>query len=146
MSAHYKNPHDMRFLRAGRFYFNNDVFSCAMVLLIILLLKTRINFVYVNIMYVYVTEFTLTATGLEPRTTWFVNKHSTIWPIGWVFVYELSGSGFESSCSHLKFRFHTCFEEGVPWYSRNYRVWIHSETRTWHDNNIEPEFTLAEPT
>ena len=23
------------------------------------------------------------------------------WPNGWVFVYELSGSGFESSCSHL---------------------------------------------
>ena len=30
------------------------------------------------------------------------------WPNGWVFVYELSGSGFESSCSHkhgsLEFR------------------------------------------
>ena len=24
-----------------------------------------------------------------------------IWPNCWVFVYELSGSGFESSCSHL---------------------------------------------
>ena len=23
------------------------------------------------------------------------------WPYGWVFVYELSVSGFESSCSHL---------------------------------------------
>ena len=21
----------------------------------------------------------------------------------------------------------------------NYRVWIHSETRTWHDNNIQSE-------
>ena len=32
-------------------------------------------------------------------------EHSSIiwsvWPNGWVFVYELSGSGFESSCSHL---------------------------------------------
>ena len=29
---------------------------------------------------------------------------STIWPVwlnGWVFIYELSGSGFESSCGHL---------------------------------------------
>ena len=25
-----------------------------------------------------------------------------VWPNGWVFVYELSGSGFESSYSHLK--------------------------------------------
>ena len=24
-----------------------------------------------------------------------------VWPNGWVFVYKLSGSGFESSCSHL---------------------------------------------
>ena len=27
---------------------------------------------------------------------------------------ELSGSEFQSSCSHLTFRFHTCFEQGVP--------------------------------
>ena len=33
------------------------------------------------------------------------SEHSSIirsvWPNGWVFVYELSGSEFESSCSHL---------------------------------------------
>ena len=29
-------------------------------------------------------------------------------------VYKLSGSGFESSCSHLNFRFRSCFEQGVP--------------------------------
>ena len=45
----------------------------------------------------------MTATGLEPRTTQFVNEHSTIWPNWpvWVFVCELSGSRFESNCSHL---------------------------------------------
>ena len=36
------------------------------------------------------------------------SQHSSIiWPVwlnGWVFVYELSGCGFESSCSHLNFR------------------------------------------
>ena len=31
-----------------------------------------------------------------------------------VFVYELSGRGFESSCSHLNFRIRACFEQGVP--------------------------------
>ena len=52
---------------------------------------------------------------------------------GWVFVYELSGSGFESSCSHLNFS----FKQRVPWHSGSCRVWIHSETRAWHDKNIQ---------
>ena len=45
----------------------------------------------------------MSATGLEPRTTYYVNEHSNIWPNwpnGWVFLYELSSSGFEFSCSH----------------------------------------------
>ena len=37
------------------------------------------------------------------------------WLNGWVFVYELSGCGFESSCSHLTFRYCACFELGVPY-------------------------------
>ena len=50
----------------------------------------------------------------------------------------LSGSGFESSCSHLNFRFCDCFKQGVLWHSGNYRVWIDSETRPWQDKNILP--------
>ena len=53
-----------------------------------------------------------------------------VWPNGWAFVYELSGSGFNSICSHLSFRFRACFEKGVPWHSDNYTVWIHSEMCT----------------
>ena len=56
---------------------------------------------------------------------------------GRVFICKLSGSGFDSSCSHLKFRFRTSFKKGVPWHSSSYRVWIHSDTRTWHDKNIQ---------
>ena len=56
---------------------------------------------------------------------------------GWVFVYELSGCRFESSCSHLNLRFRACFEQRVPWHSGNYSVWIHSDTRTRHDKNIQ---------
>ena len=67
------------------------------------------------------------------------SQHSLIiwpaWLIGWVFVYELSGCGFECSCSHLNLRFCTCSEQGVPWHSGNYRMWIHSETCLWHDKN-----------
>ena len=69
------------------------------------------------------------------------SQHSSIiwpaWPNGWVFVYKLSGYGFESSCSYLNFRFWACFEQRVPWHSINYRVWIHSETCMWHDKNIQ---------
>ena len=55
---------------------------------------------------------------------------------GWVFVYELSGCGCESSCIHLSFKFRPCFEQGVPWHSGNYTVRIHSQVCTWHDKNI----------
>ena len=80
------------------------------------------------------------------RTDKYSQHSSIIWPAwlnGWVFVYELSGCGFESSCSHFTFRFRACFEQGVPWHSGNYRVWIHSETRTWHDKNIQSIFSLT---
>ena len=33
-SARHQNPRNMRFLRADRLYFNNDVFSCAIVHLV----------------------------------------------------------------------------------------------------------------
>ena len=67
-----------------------------------------------------------------------------VWLNGWVFVYKLSGCGFESSCSYLNFRFRACFEQGVPWHSCNYRVWIHSDTRKWLDKNIESIDNLDE--
>ena len=46
-------------------------------------------------------------------------------------------TGSESRRCHLSFRYCACFEQGVPWHSGNCRVWIHSETRTWHGNNIQ---------
>ena len=49
--------------------------------------------------------------------------HLTIWSVllnSWVF--ELSGSWFESRYSHLNFRYRVCFEQGIPWHSGNYRV------------------------
>ena len=42
---------------------------------------------------------------------------------------------------HLNFRFRACFEQGVPWDSGNYGVWIHSETRTWHDMTLQSRKT-----
>ena len=69
------------------------------------------------------------------------SEHSWIiwplWPNGWVFVYELSGYGFHSCFSHLTFRFSNCFKEGFPWHSGRHGMWIHSETCTWLDKNIQ---------
>ena len=65
---------------------------------------------------------------------------SIIWPVwlnGWVFDYQLSASGCESSFSHLNIRLRACFEQAVHWHSGNYRVWIHLETRRWHGKNIQ---------
>ena len=64
-------------------------------------------------------------------------NHLTIWLNVWVFIHELSGCQFESCCSHLNFRYHACFEQGVPWHSGNCRVWIHFKTYVWHDKNIQ---------
>ena len=68
------------------------------------------------------------------------SQHSSItWPVwlnGWVFVFEISGCGFKSRCSHLNFKFLICFKQGVPWHSGKYSVWIQSETHMWHDKNI----------
>ena len=47
------------------------------------------------------------------------------------------------SCSHLTFRFRACFEQGIPWHPGKSRVRIHSETRTWHDKNIQIESTVS---
>ena len=67
---------------------------------------------------------------------------------GWPFVYEISGCGIDSCCSYLNFKYRACFEQGAPWYSTNYRVYIHSKTWMWHDNkntqlkNFLPLYTL----
>ena len=54
-----------------------------------------------------------------------------------VFNYKLSCCGFQSSSTHLPSRFCTSSKQEFSWHSGNYRVWIHSETRTWHDTNIQ---------
>ena len=49
-------------------------------------------------------------------------KFRPVWLNGRVFVYELSGCGFESHCCHFNFRYGVCFEQGAPWHSGNCRV------------------------
>ena len=72
-------------------------------------------------------------------TCFSVNSHF-VFLFYWVFVYELSGCGFESRCSHLNFRYRACFEQGIPWHLGNYRVWIPSEIHRRHNKNIQSIF------
>ena len=70
----------------------------------------------------------------------YSQKSSIIWPVwlnGLVFVYKLSGCGIEAVCSHLVFRYCSCFEQGAPSHSSNYRVWVHSERSTWHHKSMQ---------
>ena len=74
------------------------------------------------------------------RFDWNSQQSSIIWPIwlnGSMFVYEVSCSGFESSCSHLNVRLRACFEQGVPWHWGNYRVSIHSKKYLGHNMNTQ---------
>ena len=64
-------------------------------------------------------------TQSNHRTDKYSQQSSIIWPVwlnGWVFVDEISGCGFKSRCSRLKFRYRACFEQWVPWHSGNYKV------------------------
>ena len=54
-----------------------------------------------------------------------------------MLVWELSGCEFESRWCHLNFRYGACFGPEFLDIQANYKVWTHSETCTWHDNNID---------
>ena len=61
----------------------------------------------------------MTRTYSHIHRTGKYSEHNSIiwsvWPNGWVFVYDLSDSLFQSSCSHLNFTFRACFKQGVRW-------------------------------
>ena len=71
------------------------------------------------------------------RTYKYSHHSSIIWPVwlnDWVFIYKLGCCVFDPRCSHLHLRYGAYFQQGIPWHSGKYRVWIYSETRTWGEN------------
>ena len=90
----------------------------------------------------------MTRTYSEMHRKYKNSEHSSmIWPglpNGWVVGYELNDSKFDCSCSYLNFRIRACFEQGVPWHSGKCKVWIHSQTRTWNDKNIQSNVPYRE--
>ena len=79
-----------------------------------------------------------TFNHLAKLTKWFSCVLSTYLYGVRVQYLSVRCSGFESSCSDFTFRFRACFEQGVPWHSGNYRVWIHSENAyvTWQEHTV----------
>ena len=66
------------------------------------------NFTAVNKKFVLSLHY----NGDDSFDCMFLSCHVRVWYL--TFVYELSGCGFESRCSHLIFRYGACFEQGVP--------------------------------
>ena len=66
---------------------------------------------------------------IMPRTRFRVNPYSIVSSNGWVFAYELSGCGFESSCSHLIFSifetFYKICEHRLRLLGRFLFIWDH---------------------
>ena len=70
-------------------------------------------------------------------------EYLSVW-CNWLYVLTMSCAHlimshmhFESRCSHLNFRYCTCFKQKVPWHSGNSRAWIHTDMCMWH-KNIQP--------
>ena len=59
-----------------------------------------------------ISEVYRTATGFDKYSK-NVSVNWSVWLYGGVFVYELSGCGFESSHCHLNFTYSACFEQIV---------------------------------
>ena len=64
-------------------------------------------------MSLYINEYDCNWTRSHNH---FVHKQTLNHLTNHLAVYELSGCGFESSCSHITFK------QGVPRHSGNYRV------------------------
>ena len=60
-----------------------------------------------------ITYNELHRTGKYSQLIWII---WTVWLSDWVFVYELSGCGFESCYCHLNFRYGTWFKQELPWH------------------------------
>ena len=83
-----------------------------------------------------VRDMTMTYSRMQ-HTDKYSQLSSIIWSVwlnGLVFVYKLSGCGFESRCCHLNFRYGTCFEQGVLWHSG--KLWSVDSLWNWFLNNI----------
>ena len=76
------------------------------------------------------TRFSTRSTCLSIRSTHLSTRSTRLSTLSICLPTCITRS--KSLCSDLNFRYRACFEQGFPWHSGNYRVLIHSETRTWH--------------
>ena len=71
------------------------------------------------------------------------HEHSTIYHVTYAFQSEPTLYSFLNVKELLARKKIACFEQGVSRHSGNYRVWIHSETHTLHDKNIQIVLVFA---
>ena len=83
---------------------------------------SRACYIYLRIIFLSDSEWIEIYNHLDRKRTLNHLAKLVKWLNGWVLVYKLSGCEFESCCRHLNFRYHACFEQGVPRYPGNYRV------------------------
>ena len=70
-----------------------------------------------HVTYAFQSEFTLySCLNLKEL---LAQSRREIWSLSdcWVFVYELSGSGYESSCSHLRYPTSKGIKNAITWKS-----------------------------
>ena len=71
------------------------------------------------------------------HTHFETSQYSGIWLQMDSNLAPLSSQPFGQIIQMVECSFKNYFEQGVPWHSGSYRVWIHSEARTSHDKNIQ---------
>ena len=98
----------------------------------------ELRFTLKCVRYMMITYSQIILTG---KTSQLSSIMWSVWPNGWVFVYKISGYGFQSLCIHLNLWYRFCYEQGARWSSGKHRVWIHCEMHTWDVDNRRSKAT-----
>ena len=92
-----------------------------------------------------ISEDEVTANGLEPRTTYFLNEHSTIWPnwpndwaVPWVLICTVH---LNVCCYHVTYEFesestlYSCVNVKEPLARRRHHIWRLSDCNGTRNHN-----------
>ena len=71
------------------------------------------------------------------HTCFRVNLHSIVARMSRSSLVKINVISKVCRCCCCYFRYRASFEQGVIWYSSNYRVQIHPEMHRWHDDNTQ---------
>ena len=124
--------------------FSNNL-SDALLFLEFMNIVSILHYVLIEFIFLLYTFSVISSARFKKYLIFLFSRFSDVLP---TFTRARAIDNLWSICSgvnnlhNLNIRFRPCFEQGVPWHSGNYRAWIHSETRMWHDKNIQWMFQL----